>query len=116
MDVYSELVESLERCLTACNNCAVSSLEEEHVQSMTDCIKLNLDCADICDISLKLLARDSNQSTSAVQLCKNICAECAEECEKYEHEHCQQCADFCRRCESQCGMYIEYMADLVSTA
>lgn len=111
MDVYSELVESLENCVAACHNCAASCLEEENVYSMRECIKLDLDCADVCHMALKLLARDSSHAVSVVKLCMGICAECAAECEKHEHDHCQQCAKACRRCEDQCGNYLDRITE-----
>ena len=111
MDVYSELVESLENCVASCNNCASSCLDEENVQEMTACIKLDLDCGDVCHMALKLLARDSNHAVSVVQLCMGICAECAAECEKHDHDHCQLCAEACRRCEEHCRNYLEQMAE-----
>ena len=107
METYSELVESLENCVAVCNNCAASCLNEDNMQSMADCIRLDLDCADICQLTLKLLARDSKQMTSAVELCRDICAECAAECGKHEYDHCQLCADSCRRCEDLCKRYLE---------
>lgn len=111
MDVYSELVESLENCVAACNNCASSCLDEDNVQAMRMCIKLDLDCADVCHMALKLLARDSNHAASVVVLCMGICAECAAECEKHEHEHCQLCANVCRRCENHCRSYLKKAAE-----
>lgn len=110
MDVYSELIESLENCVAACNNCAVSCLNEENVHAMTECIKLDLDCADVCHMALKLLARDSNHAVSVVQLCLSICGECAVECEKHDKDHCQLCAQACRRCEDHCRNYLERVA------
>lgn len=107
MDVYSELVESLESCVAACNNCAASCLNENEVQSMTECIKIDLDCADVCHLTLKLLARDSKHVASAVELCKNICEECAVECKKHEHDHCQICAEKCRQCANDCSKYLD---------
>ena len=74
MGTYSELVESLEKCVEACSNCAASCLNEEDVQTMTTCIKLDLDCADACQLALNLLARNSNHAKSAVEFCKYICA------------------------------------------
>lgn len=114
MDVYSELVESLEICVAVCNNCVASCLDEENVQSMTECIKLDLDCADACHLTLKLLARDSNHAMVAVKMCRDICVECAAECEKYDHDHCQQCAKACRRCDDHCKNYIEKFTQPVS--
>lgn len=111
MDVYSELVESLENCVAACNNCASSCLDEGDIQRLTACIKLDLDCADACHIALKLLARDSNHAISVVELCMDICAECAAECEKHEHDHCRLCAKSCRRCEDRCRRYLDQVAE-----
>lgn len=114
MDVYSELVESLENCVAACNNCASSCLNEDNVRSMAECIKLNLDCADACHLTLKLLARDSNHAMAVVELCKDICAECAAECEKHEQDHCRQCAKACQRCEMNCNNYISQVTETVT--
>lgn len=107
MDVYSELVESLENCVAACNNCAASCLDEDNIESMTECIKLDLDCGDACHLTLKLLARDSNHAIAMVELCKDICAECAAECEKHDQDHCKLCAMACNRCAERCQNYIE---------
>lgn len=111
MDVYSQLVESLENCIAACNNCAASCLDEDNVQAMINCIKLDLDCADVCQIALKLLARDSRHANSVIELCKEICEECAAECENHEYDHCQQCANACRRCEDRCRNYLEQVSE-----
>ena len=103
----SKLIESLENCVTACNHCASSCLREDNVEAMTGCIALDLDCADICNTTLKLLARNGgNINIRMIEICRDTCAECAEECEKHGHEHCQQCARACRRCEEHCRNYL----------
>lgn len=106
MDIHSELVESLEKCISACNYCAAACLEEDNVESLTECIRLNLDCADTCYWSLQLLTRDSDYLMDVMEICKNICAECAAECEMHEHDHCRECADACTGCEEHCRNYI----------
>lgn len=106
MDKNNTLIESLQNCITACNYCASSCLDEDNVASMTDCIKKDWDCASICSMTLDLLLNDSDHTIKAVELCKDICAECAEECEKHDHDHCQECADACRRCEEHCRNYL----------
>lgn len=114
MEVYSELVESLEKCDAACSNCAISSLELDDRHSMSDCVKFCLDCADICHLALRLLARDSSHAVSAVKLCMTMCDECATECEKYEYDHCRLSAEACRRSEKQCRIYLVQVAETVS--
>lgn len=106
MDHNNTLVESLQKCVTACEYCADACLDEDNVSSMVDCIRIDRNCADICSTSLRLLIRNSNRAKSVVEICQGICAECAEECEKHDHEHCQECARACRRCEEQCREYL----------
>jgi len=111
MDVYSKLIESLKNCDAACNNCAISSLDEEDSKVMSGCIKLNLHCSDVCHLALRLVSRDSNHAVSALKLCINICADCATECEKYKYDQCQLSAEACRRCETHCSNYLEQLAE-----
>lgn len=114
MDVYSKLVESLEKCDAACNNCAISSLEVDDSKPMSDCVKLSLDCADVCHFALRLLARDSIHAVTAVKLCMTMCDECATECEHYEYDACQLSAEACRRTEKHCSIYLEQAAETAS--
>ncbi len=53
------LIEILNTCISACSYCAIACLEEEDVNMLKNCIKLNLDCADICGLAVSLLARSS---------------------------------------------------------
>lgn len=111
MDVYSELVESLENCDAVCNNCAVSSLNEKDSRALTNCIKLNLDCADVCHLALRQLARNSKYAVLIVEICMKICAECAEECKKYDNDQCRLSTGACRRCENHCRNYLVQVAE-----
>jgi len=110
MEVYSELVESLKNCDAACKNCAISCVEEEDIEKMSNCIKLNLHCAEVCHLALSLVIRDSEYAESAVELCINICAESATECDEYEHDQCLISAEACRRTAAHCRNYLEQAA------
>ena len=110
MEVCSELVESLEKCDAACNNCAISSLENMDRKPMSNCIKLNLHCAEVCQLALRLLAGNSSQVVSAVELCMALCDECATSCEAYEYDLCRLSAEACRQTEKHCSMYLEQAA------
>jgi len=111
MDVYSELVEALGKCDAACNNCATTSLEEADCEPMSGCIKLNLHCAEVCQLALGLLLQHSEDSVSALKLCMIMCDECATECEKYEYDQCRLSAEACRRYVKQCSLYLEQIAE-----
>lgn len=70
---------------------------------MTACIKLDLDCAQICTLSANFMARGSAHIQHVLRECAEICEQCAAECEKHQHmEHCRRCAETCRTCAGAC--------------
>lgn len=96
------LIQTLLDCALACEYCASSCLEEEHVKMMTSCIKLDRDCADICLQAARLLQRNSVIAYQYLLLCEEICRLCAEECGKHDHKHCKACAEACIKCADAC--------------
>jgi len=99
-----QLIAVLYKCSLANNFCAASCLEEDNVKMMKDCIRLDMDCAQICSLTAALLARESEHGEHLLKECAEICGLCATECEKHasEMEHCKECAAACRRCEEVC--------------
>ena len=85
-----------------------SAVSEEMVADLTTCIRLNQDCADLCDTTARLLSRHTGTDTTvlraALEALRAACAACAAECDTHAdmHEHCRVCADACRRCEQAC--------------
>ena len=74
------------------------------------CIRLDLDCTNVCDATGKILSRQTafevQMAQAALEACARVCRLCSEECEQHaEHgmEHCRICAEACRRCESACN-------------
>ena len=72
------------------------------------CIRLDLDCADICDTTGRVLTRqteyDAPTAKAQLEACAEACGTCWEECKSHadHHEHCRICAEACRRCEEAC--------------
>ena len=101
-------IEECFACAQTCVACADACLGEESVAELTRCIRLNLDCADVCESTGKILTRqtdfDAELARSIVQVCVAACRRCGDECERHaeHHEHCRVCADACRRCEQTC--------------
>lgn len=48
LDEYKKCIEACYLCATACDNCAASCLDEENLEMMRECIKLDIQCANIC--------------------------------------------------------------------
>lgn len=116
MNNYEEIIHSLSECVIACETCLASCLEEDNVKQMTECIKLDRDCADTCSLAVQFLSRNSGISKSIIGLCADICAQCAEECEKHDHDHCQKCAEACRKCEETCKTYLDNVRQVAMNA
>jgi hypothetical protein len=95
-------------CVLTCTSCADACLAEQQVHELVRCIRLNLDCADVCDATGHVLTRQTSSEPRLVQsmldACAQACRACADECARHapHHEHCRMCADACGRCEQAC--------------
>ncbi len=101
---YQKCIDACLECATECNHCAVACLEEKEVQHLTQCIRLDLECAVICRASAELMTSGSAYSPQICELCAAICNACAEKCEQHANmgmEHCRECAEACRACAKE---------------
>jgi hypothetical protein len=107
-EVLSRCIEACFDCAQTCIACADACLSEQMVTNLLKCIRLNLDCADMCETTGKVLSRrtgyDANLTRAIVQTCAMACKMCGDECQMHAemHKHCQICAEACRRCEQAC--------------
>lgn len=102
LERYASAIQACNACAVATETCAAACLKEADVQSMALCISCDLDCAALCRLAVKLMARDSPLVDEVCRLCALACQACAEECGKHKHDHCQQCAQACLRCVEEC--------------
>lgn len=106
-------VEACFACAQTCATCADACIAENEVTQLRQCIRLNLDCADICDATGSLASRrvgsDKGVLHAMIQTCALACRVCAEECERHagQHEHCRICAAECRHCEQACAAALQ---------
>ena len=107
-----ELITCIEECYAcaqSCTACADACLAEDGVAELRRCIRLNLDCAEVCATTGAVLSRQTETEWQLVatllQACREACRRCAEECEQHaeHHRHCFECAEACRACEEACG-------------
>lgn len=114
-DALARCIEECFSCAATCTSCADACLSEEMVAELRKCIRLNLDCADICDVTGRVLTRqteyDAPTSKAQLEACREGCRTCAEECERHAemHDHCRICAETCRRCEQACDALLAAM-------
>jgi hypothetical protein len=101
-------IDACVECGQACTACADACLSEEMVAELTRCIRTNLDCADVCSTTGRVLSRhtgyDANLTRAVLEACATACRTCGDECSRHAsmHEHCRICAESCRRCEQAC--------------
>ena len=102
-DRFRACIEACYACATACDNCSAACLQEDDVKMMARCISLDRDCADICALTARFVARGSEHAQHLLGECAEICKACGDECAKHTHmQHCQECAEACRRCDQAC--------------
>lgn len=107
-EALMRFIEEAYSCVQACTSCADACLAEDMVQELIQCIRLDLDCADISAAAASIATRRSGGDVEVlapvIQACLVACRRCAEECERHasKHEHCRICAEACRRCEAAC--------------
>jgi hypothetical protein len=107
-EALARCIDECYACAQACISCADACLGEDMVQELTQCIRLNQDCADICSATGAVATRRTGSNEQAIQnmldACAQACSVCAEECERHSdhHEHCRICAEACRNCEKAC--------------
>ena len=109
--------QSLEECLkacfdceAACTACADACLHEkpDMLGMLVKCIDLDMDCADICGVTGRLIARaggaDPAVTRAQLQACIAACRACESECRSHAsmHEHCKHCAEACHACHQAC--------------
>ena len=107
-EALARCIQECFACALTCTSCADACLAEEQIAELVRCIRLNLDCADVCDATGRVLTRQTSTeprlARSMLDACAQACHTCAEECERHapHHEHCRVCAEACRRCEQAC--------------
>lgn len=98
-----DLLDALNSCVAACENCITSSLEEENVTMMAHCISLCRDSADFCTVTVRFHGRTSVHTQHILLECAEICKATGDECARHSHlEFCRICVETCRRCEAAC--------------
>lgn len=112
-ELLAEAIDAALACSQTCTACADACLAEEMVANLRDCIRTDLDCADICATTASVLSRQTGSNLTVVKellkACRTACQVCAEDCEEHAdmHEHCRVCAEACRRCEKACADLLE---------
>jgi hypothetical protein len=108
-DAIARAIDATLTCSQRCTACADACLAEPDVAEMAHCIRDDLDCADICQTTSRVLTRRTHPDTQLVRslldTCVMACRTCAATCAEHRdhHAHCAICADTCAACEQACS-------------
>ncbi len=99
----ARVIDAVAACAQACTACADACLSESSAMlpALVKCIRDNLDCADICDATVRVLSRhtgyDANLTRAQVEAALVATRTCRDSCAEHEdmHEHCRVCAQAC---------------------
>jgi hypothetical protein len=106
--VLATAIDALSDCVQACTADVDADLSEGDLGEMVKCIRLCLDCTDVCAATLGVVSRpaewDAGVTKPLLEACVAICKSCGDECERHAPHmaHCRVCGESCRRCEKAC--------------
>jgi|SRR5215469_1349639 len=105
-------IDAISDCAQACQADTDADLSEQNLAEMVTCIRLCLNCTDICVATGAVLSRLAGYDPAVVrpllESCIAICSSCGQECRQHAHmPHCLVCAEACRRCEQACRDFLE---------
>jgi hypothetical protein len=108
-DARAITIDDLLTCAQTCVACADALLAEEDLAPLRRCIRLCLDCSDICDTTWRILSRMTQTApgilTSVLKTCVTACETCGVECRMHAAmgmEHCRVCDEACAACAAAC--------------
>ena len=115
MEAIHRCIAACFDCAQACTTCADACLAEQQVQGLVYCIRLDLDCADVCATTGRIVSRLTKPNRelmeATLQSCVHACRACAAECRKHAgtHAHCRVCAEACDACGAACQTLLDAM-------
>jgi hypothetical protein len=101
-------------CAAICNSCADACIAEMKLgaggntggMDMSQCIRLNLDCSDVCNAAARVAMRRTGHDRQLIRTmlaaCIEACERCGAECAQHDNPHCRRCAQMCRECADDC--------------
>ena len=106
-------IDACLKCVQTCTTCASADLAEEDRGEMSVCAALCITCADVCDVTARVLSRPTQWDEVVIQhllqACVRACENSAEECARHahHHRHCAICEQVCRACVQACRALLD---------
>lgn len=101
----------MQECIKACSECYETCfktiqhcLDKGGEHASREHITLLQDCAEVCQLAVSFMLRNSEYAAKLCGLCAEICKRCAEQCEQMagDDQTMKDCAEMCRNCAQAC--------------
>ncbi|MDK2934371.1 MAG: hypothetical protein PWP27_2181 [Clostridiales bacterium] len=102
---HKQLVETIQECEAICEHMTTLLKRRPDMQARIRQLQLLRDCADICGLTAKYVARNSAFAKPMADFCANICEVCGRECARFPDSESQHCAQICFNCARECRAF-----------
>lgn len=99
------LVGTVQNCEATCEHMITMLINHGDTKSRKLQIQLLRDCADICTLMAKYLARNTHLAKSLAQYCAYVCELCGNTCAQFPDQASQHCAQVCLHCAQECRAF-----------
>ena len=107
-DRLGSCIEACTACAQACTSCIDACLSNNMVSQLRGCIRADLDCADICATTARVLSRQASVDASLTRALLLVCITACRsgQIRHYTHlnvhDRCRICSDASRTAEEAC--------------
>lgn len=95
-------IRACRECAAACLRSAVACMQENDSDAMLNCIADDLDCAEMCILTIHAILRHHENLSAFYQMCADTCHNISLESADRVLEMCQFSADRRARCADAC--------------
>lgn len=110
--MHKELVITIQDCEATCEHMINHITKMMQEPRRINQVLLLRDCANICGLTAKFVARNAIFSKYAASLCADICGACGNECARFKDKMSQECSMICLHCERQCSAFANMDMDM----
>ncbi|WP_344253825.1 four-helix bundle copper-binding protein [Pseudonocardia hydrocarbonoxydans] len=93
-DALAECIAACFDCAQTCTACTDACLSEKSLADLVRCIRLDLDCADVCEMTGLVLSRqtgyDANVTRAVLEACATACKACGDDCASHSEHGMEQ--------------------------
>lgn len=102
---FPRILHTVQHCEATCEDMTHMVLNRPDVARRARQLSLLGDCAEICTMQAKFIARKSPFAKEMARLCAHICEVCGNECLKFQDAASQRCGQICLNCARECRAF-----------